>query len=129
MNTSRLISIFLGMWAVTYFPRLLPLVALTRIRLPERLMAWLSYLPAAILSALVFPGALLRDGRIDPGPGNPAVWALVVSFLVAVWTRSLIFTMVAGGIVMYMAQSMLSEDTAAGHGIWTLLIGVSCFWF
>ena len=106
METKRLIFIFLGMAAVTYFPRLLPLFALSRIRLPDRLMTWLSYLPAAILSALVFPGALLRNGQIDPGPGNPAVWALVVSFLVAVRTKSLLFTMVAGGIVMYLGQSV-----------------------
>ena len=57
METRRLILIFLGMWAVTYFPRLLPLFAMSRVRLPARLMIWLSYLPAAILSALIFPGA------------------------------------------------------------------------
>ena len=104
MDTTRLIFIFIGMWAVTYFPRLLPLAALSQVRLPDRLMTWLSYLPAAILSALIFPGALLRDGRIDPGPGNPAVWALAVSFLVAVKTRSLILTMVTGGLVMFLGQ-------------------------
>jgi branched-subunit amino acid transport protein len=107
METKRLIFIFLGMAAVTYFPRLLPLFALSRIRLPDRLMTWLSYLPAAILSALVFPGALLRDGRIDPGLGNPALWALAVSFLVAVKTRSLILTMIAGGVVMFFGLGIL----------------------
>jgi branched-subunit amino acid transport protein len=106
MSTDRLILIFLGMWAVTYFPRLLPLFVLSRIRLPDRLMAWLSYLPAAILSALVFPGALLRNGQMDPGPGNPAAWALLISFLVAVKTRNLIFTMVVGGAVMYVGQAV-----------------------
>ena len=106
METERLIFIFLGMWAVTYFPRLLPLLTLSRIRLPDRLMTWLSYLPAAILSALIFPGALMMGGKLDPGPANPAVWAIVVSFLVAVKTRSLIFTMVMGGIVMYVGQAV-----------------------
>jgi branched-subunit amino acid transport protein len=107
METKRLIFIFLGMWAVTYFPRFLPLAALSQIRLPERLMCWLSYLPAAILSALIFPGSIIREGRIDPGLGNPAVWALAVSFFVAVRTRSLILTMITGGFVMFLWQAML----------------------
>ena len=107
MNTERLILIFLGMWFVTYSPRLLPLMALSQVRLPDRLMIWLSYLPAAILSALIFPGALMRDGALDPGVGNPSLWALVASFAVAVRTRNLILTMVAGGGVMYVGQLIL----------------------
>jgi branched-subunit amino acid transport protein len=106
METKRLVFIFLGMWAVTYFPRLLPLMALSRIRLPDRLMTWLSYLTVAILSALIFPGALMTNGQLNPGPENPAVWALITSFLVAVKTRSLVFTMVMGGIVMFIGQAI-----------------------
>ncbi len=107
MNTERLILIFLGMWFVTYSPRLLPLFALSQVRLPDRLMIWLSYLPAAILSALIFPGALMRDGMLDPGVGNPSLWALVASFAVAIRTRNLILTMVVGGGVMYVGQLIL----------------------
>ena len=106
MEAKRLVFIFLGMWAVTYFPRLLPLAVLSRVRLPRRLMIWLSYLPVAILSALIFPGALIREGRMDPWPGNPAVWALAVSFLVAVKSRNLILTMVCGGLVVFLGQAV-----------------------
>jgi len=107
MDTQRLIFIFLGMWFVTYVPRLLPLFALSQVRLPDRLMSWLSYLPAAILSALILPGALMRDGVIDPGIGNPSLWALAASFAVAVKTRNLILTMVVGGGIMFLAQIIL----------------------
>ncbi len=107
MDTQRLIFIFLGMWFVTYLPRLLPLFALSQVRLPDRLMSWLSYLPAAILSALIFPGALMRDGVLDPGIGNPSLWALAASFAVAIRTRNLILTMVVGGAVMFVGQIVL----------------------
>lgn len=107
MDTRRLILIFLGMWAATYLPRLLPLVALSRIRLPDRFLTWLSYLPAAILSALIFPGALVRDGALYAVPANPSVWALAVSFAVALWSRNLIWTMLAGGAAMYLGQTIL----------------------
>ncbi|UCG37767.1 MAG: AzlD domain-containing protein, partial [bacterium] len=102
MSTERLVLIFLGMWAATYTPRLVPLLLLSRVRLPDGLMTWLSYLPAAILSALIFPWALIRQGTLDPGPGNPALWALAASFLVAVKSRNLILTMVTGGAVMFL---------------------------
>ena len=104
METKRLILIFLGMWSVTYIPRLAPLFALSQVRLPEALLTWLSYLPAAILSALILPGALMRDGSVDPGLTNPAAWALAASLLVAVKTRNLIMTMVAGGVVVFLGQ-------------------------
>jgi branched-subunit amino acid transport protein len=77
------------------------------VRLPKVLLTWLSYLPAAILSALILPGAIMRNGTVDPGVTNPAVWALAASFLVALKTRNLILTMVAGGVVIYLGQAML----------------------
>ncbi len=107
MNTERLILIFLGMWFVTYIPRFLPLFALSQVRLPDRLMSWLSYLPAAILSALIFPGALMRDGAFDPGIGNPSLWALIASFAVAIKTRNLILTMLVGGVVVFIGQIVI----------------------
>ena len=107
MNTERLILIFLGMMFATYLPRLLPLLALSQVRLPERVMSWLSYLPAAILSALIFPGALYHEGVFDPGIGNPSLWALAASFAAAVKTRNLILTMVVGGGVMFLGQIIL----------------------
>ena len=106
MNTERLILIFLGMWSVTYFPRMLPLFALSQVRLPQVLLTWLSYLPAAILSALILPGAIMNNGVVDPGVTNPAMWALAASFLVALKTRNLILTMVAGGVVIYLGQTV-----------------------
>ena len=107
MDTQRLIFIFLGMMLVTYLPRLLPLVALSQVRLPERVMSWLSYLPAAILSALIFPGALMREGVFDAGITNPSIWALAASFAVAIKSRNLILTMVVGGGVMFVGQLLL----------------------
>ena len=107
METNRLILIFLGMWAVTYFPRLIPLAALSQVRLPRTLMTWLSYLPAAILSALILPGAIITDGAIDPGLTNPNVMALLASFIIALRTKSLILTMFIGSVTVFVGQVLL----------------------
>ena len=104
METERLILIFLGMAAATYLPRLVPLVALSRIELPGIVMRWLAYLPAAILAALIFPGAIQRGGTMDISVGNPGIWALLISFGVAVKTKNLLLTVVVGGVAMYVLQ-------------------------
>lgn len=95
------------MWAVTYLPRLLPLAALSQVRLPRTVTTWLSYLPASILSALILPGALRGNGAIDVSPSNPSLWALLISFVVALRTRNLILTVVVGGAVMFITRLIL----------------------
>ena len=107
LETKRLVVIFLGMWAVTYFPRLIPLAALSQVRLPRTVMVWLSYLPAAILSALILPGAITTDGALNPALSNPNVLALLASFIIAVRTRSLILTMVVGSVTVFVGQVLL----------------------
>ena len=104
MDTGRLIFIFLAMGAATYLPRLIPLAALSQVALPDRVMRWLRYLPAAILSSLILPGAVTSGGAMDLSPANPSVWALLISFAVAVKTRSLILTMLVGGMAMFLGQ-------------------------
>lgn len=73
---------------VTAIPRVLPLVALSRLELPAWLLDWLRYVPLAVLSALLAI-ELLSAGRA----GLPAIAA---AFAVAFMTRSLFGTTVAG---------------------------------
>ena len=51
-----------GMGAVTYLPRLLPMLLLSDRRLSPWIARWLSFVPATVLSALLAPGLLCRDG-------------------------------------------------------------------
>lgn len=81
--------------AVTAVPRVLPLVFLARIVLPGWLLAWLGYVPLAVLSALL----AIEVGLVDGQPAyasNPALWAIVPALAVAAWSRSLILTVLVG---------------------------------
>jgi len=49
------LAIILGMAVVTFVPRFLPMVLLTKWTLPEKMKQGLDYMPTAILSAIVFP--------------------------------------------------------------------------
>jgi len=85
-----------GMLAVTYIPRMVPLVALASRTLPEPVVRWLSYVPAAVLSSMLFPALLLKDGRFDVTPSNYFLWAAIPAFLLAWRTRSFFGTVALG---------------------------------
>lgn len=92
--------VILGMGMVTYLPRLMPFLLLTRRPIPRRLNAFLRCIPAAALGALIIPGALqatpeaplaaiagmgftlvygfVRGGMIIPVLGSVAVTYLVL---------------------------------------------------
>jgi branched-subunit amino acid transport protein len=87
------LALVLACAAVTAIPRVLPLVALSRVQLPEWLLDWLRYVPVAVLSALLAI-ELAAAGRA----GLPAIAA---AFAVAFLTRSLLGTAFAGVAVYW----------------------------
>lgn len=52
----------IGMAAVTYLPRMLPITFLGKMNLPARLKSFLEYIPYAALGALIFPGIIGSTG-------------------------------------------------------------------
>lgn len=50
-----LLILMAAMGMVTYLPRWFPLLFLSRKQIPSWLDAWLDFIPAAILSALIMP--------------------------------------------------------------------------
>ncbi|BCS87846.1 AzlD domain-containing protein [Pseudodesulfovibrio sediminis] len=86
----------LGMLAVTYIPRMLPLVALASKRLPEPVIRWLSFVPVAVLSAMLFPSLLLKDAAFNFSSENYFLWAAIPAFLLAWRIRSFFGTVALG---------------------------------
>ncbi len=58
----EMLAIIFGMAVVTYLPRFLPMVLLTRWVIPEKVKMGLGYVPTAILSAIVFPLLFFEEG-------------------------------------------------------------------
>jgi len=106
MNTDYLI-VFVGMGLVTYVPRWFPLVFLSRRQLPQWLIEWLDFIPAAILSALVLP-CLVTTG--DPRHLDLLRHELLVAiptFIFALKTRSLAGTVILGMFLFWLAGIFL----------------------
>lgn len=97
-----------GAAVVTLVPRVVPLVLLSRITLPEGVVRWLGYVPVAVLAALLAQSVVLPGGQIALPPQNLEILAIIPAILVAVRTRSLIGTVVAGVASMALLRLLLS---------------------
>lgn len=99
--------LFLGMALVTYLPRMAPLVILSRLELPAWLLRWLSFVPVAVLSALLAKELLVNGRQVDVSLGHPHLWAAIPTFIVAARTRSLMGTVLVGIGSMALARLVL----------------------
>ena len=102
MDQETILLTILGMALVTYLPRVLPTLVLSSRALPPLAVAWLRYVPVAVLSAIVFPLLMIQEGRVSPGPSNFFLWAAIPTALVGWRTKSL-FGAVAVGVAVVAA--------------------------
>jgi branched-subunit amino acid transport protein len=95
-----------GMGAVTFAVRLLPILLLERVEMPPLILRALRYVPPAVLSAIIFPELLVRDGALDLTVGNVRLLAGVVAAIVAWRSRSVILTIAVGMAILWLLQSL-----------------------
>lgn len=81
---------------VTYLPRIIPLLILSRLNLPTLLLEWLSFLPVAILGALLLPILVMPEGEMFFSFHNPFLLAAFPTFLVAWKSKNLLLTVLLG---------------------------------
>lgn len=86
----------MGMMLFTYLPRLFPLLFLSGKSLPPLFVTWLRMIPPAVLSAMLIPSLLIRDGNFTVSLDNFYLVAAFVAFPVAWKTKSLFATVVTG---------------------------------
>ena len=96
MDEQTVIWTIVGMTLVTCLPRIIPVLALASKTLPDPIVRWLSFVPTAVLSAMLFPSLLTPAGGFDFSPHNYFLWAAIPSFIFAAKTRSLFGTVVLG---------------------------------
>jgi branched-subunit amino acid transport protein len=107
MKTHTYFFIVMGMGVVTFLPRWVPLIFFARRKLPEWFVEWLDLIPAAILSALLFP-ALMTGG--EPKALNltaPELIVAIPTFAFAFITRSLGGTVIVGMLLFWIAGHVI----------------------
>ncbi|TCL62759.1 branched-subunit amino acid transport protein [Hydrogenispora ethanolica] len=89
----KLFLLVAGMTAVTYLPRLIPLLSLSDRKLPPFVRRFLLYIPYTALGALIIPGAF----QAIPGHPLAASLGLAASGLCA-WLGGGLIPAVASGV-------------------------------
>ncbi len=103
-----LIDIWLSiilMGVVTYIPRLLPLLLLSRLQLPEWFQLWLKYVPTTIFGALIFSEVFVREDGLNLALNNIYLLASIGVFGIAVRTKSLALSIACGGVLFWLLQN------------------------
>ncbi|GGG61033.1 AzlD domain-containing protein [Paenibacillus radicis (ex Gao et al. 2016)] len=96
--------VIIGAALVTLIPRVVPLMVLSRMRIPDWVMRWLNYIPIAVMAALVGEQLMTAEGGLFQN--KIELLAALPTFAMAILTRSLLGT-VAVGIVSVMVLRLL----------------------
>ena len=102
--------IIIGMGLVTYGIRLAPIVLLGRIEIPLVVQQALRFVPPAVLTAIIVPELLYRNGQVDVSLGNLRLIAGLLAIVVAWRTKNALLTIGAGMITLWVLQYL------TGHG-------------
>ena len=107
MDQTLVFLTILGMLLVTYLPRLLPVWLLATRSLPDVVITWLRYVPAAVLAALLFPAILVENQHLNLAWNNLYLLAFIPTLLVAWKTRSLFGAVVVGMVLVAVGRMVL----------------------
>ncbi len=92
---NNMLLIIAGMVLVTYIPRLLPFLLLSRLKLNTRAKRFLNLIPYTALGALIMPGFLTAI------PESPLAAVLGLSFaIVYAWYKNSLIVSVLGSVVV-----------------------------
>ncbi|MBE1555974.1 AzlD domain-containing protein [Sporosarcina limicola] len=99
INTTLLLVILLGA-LVTFIPRSLPLLVLSKMNIPEPIVKWLEHIPVAVMAALFIQEIAVPNDEFGYVVGNLRLLAALPTLLVAFITKSLLFTVLIGVVTM-----------------------------
>jgi branched-subunit amino acid transport protein len=103
-----ILLLFLGMALVTYLPRMLPLILLSKFQFAPALLNWLGFVPVAVLSALLAKSLLVTGaGRLALPPAHLELLAALPAFAVAIRTRSLMGTVLTGIVAIALLRVVI----------------------
>ena len=88
--------LIVGMMLVTFGVRYPVLALLSRTRLSEAAMRALEFVPVAVLSAIVVPMAVSRNGEWAISFDNPFLLASFIAIFIAWKSRNLLLTILLG---------------------------------
>lgn len=84
---------------VTYIPRMLPLVILSKTKLPPRVERFLDYIPIAILGSILLPTLIYKEEQINISFDNEILIAGIITVIVAKFVKRVDVIVITGILV------------------------------
>lgn len=97
----------LGVAAATFLLRASFIVFADPHRFPKRFRQALTFVPPAVLAAIVVPGLLFHQGAIDLTWSNPRWIAGVVAIVVGARTRNALASIASGMAALWLLQWLM----------------------
>ncbi len=92
--------LIVGMMALTFLPRYLPIAMAGKFRIPPLLGRALEFVPIAVLTAIIAQTSLVHDGKLDIALSNPHLYALIAAVITA-WITKHTFKTILVGLIVY----------------------------
>ncbi|MEF2293725.1 AzlD domain-containing protein [Virgibacillus dokdonensis] len=93
MDLTLLVIVIFGT-IVTFLPRSAPLMMLSQMEIPSKVIEWLEHIPIAVMTALVVQEVLIPNHEFTYVIGNLRLLAALPTILVALFTRSLLLIVI-----------------------------------
>lgn len=93
---------------ITYGMRLFFILAISEKSLPKNVRIGLEFVPPAVLTAIIVPEVLFSDGSLDISFDNLRLAAAFLAVIVAWKTKSSIFTVITGMLILWVLQVIFS---------------------
>lgn len=90
---------------LTFLTRLSFISLLSDREFPPVVMQALHFVPPAVLTAIVFPELLLRDGALDTSLDNPRLIAGLIAIVIAWKFRGIFPTIAIGMLALWLLQA------------------------
>lgn len=94
----------LGMFVVTFGIRYLLWASAGRLSFPKALSEALTFVPVAVLTAIIVPAVLISDGSLNLSWHNPYLLAAVAAFALALWKNNLLLTISLGMLIFMLLK-------------------------
>jgi len=96
VSQTTILVVIVGMAVMNFVIRFVPIAVLSRFELPRPILRWLSFVPIAVMGALVATEVLRPGGEAQPPLTNPGLYAAILTALVFRYTRSFLGATLAG---------------------------------
>ena len=105
MNNIWLVIIVGGL--ITFGMRFSLIYLFGKFEVPETMRKALHYVPPAVLSAIIFPELLIRNGTFDVSLVNTRLLAGLIAIVTAWFSRNTLITILVGMTALFLLQWLI----------------------